>query len=252
MVNEQLKSRIDADNLKGDRMFTTILNRQIKALKKHTQLSHAKCQELLARSYRCSDFHELQKLVKSRPDDKRLSGAFLNPSSFPGTADDWVNVLTFQASILAKSLTIPESASLDLAAAIHGFDNWEVIDYQTLDDLISSDPVFYQIDNAVEDLMSDAIASTNASGFMIDDYEILDSYSNDDMTQYVVTLNVTYSGEQHPDKPWSGDQFHPCVDAYFERENGCWVFESLVTNTNIENYTSEDSDIDDWADSFLP
>nr|BDD46568.1 hypothetical protein 3 [bacterium] len=228
-------------------MLTTILKRQVKALKKHTNLKHAQCQALLAHSYRCVDYYEFQQLISKRPDDKRLVGASLNPSSLPGTADGWLGTLQYQAKVLCGTLGLPMSDASDLVAAIHGFIRWDDIQYQTLDDLISSENVFYKIDYEIGEELSAEIAGTNASAYRIDDYEILGSSYDENLRQFSVSLNITYTGEQDEDRPWCGDQFHPTITAYFERENGQWSFDSLGLNS-VQG--RGDDDYGAWAKAF--
>lgn len=221
-------------------MLSSIMKRQSKALKNHTNLTLSQSQALLARTYRCADFHELKQVMTTAPDDVRLDNATMNPSSFPGTADGWRFTLGHQIEVLAKELSLSEQEAGDIVAQIHGFTNLKAIHYQTLDDLISSDEVFYKIDSALEDELSGSIAETNAYAYAIDDYEVVTCEAVDDQLTKV-TLDITYTGEQHPDKPWSGNQFHPRVDVYFEREEGRWVFENLRMSTDIHH-----DDVDDW------
>jgi len=222
-------------------MLSTILKRQAKALKKQTKLTHAQSQTLLARTYRCVDYHELQRLIKLQQVDERLNGASLNPSSFPGSVDNWESSLEYQQAVLTKELNLSSQDAVQLSAKLHGFNNREDIHYQTLDDLISSDEVFYQIDNQLGEELSGDIAGTNASGFMIDDYNILTCDAEADSELYVVTLDITYTGEQDPDRPWCGDQFHPRVNVYFEQMDNQWCYESLALNTE-----SNGDDVNSW------
>lgn len=224
-------------------MLTSIMKRQVKALKNHTDLTHAQSQALLARTYRCADFHELKKLMASTPDDARLSNATLSPSSFPGSADGWESTLEHQAAVITKELVLSMQEAANLVAQVHGFAYGESIHYQTLDDLISSDEVFYRIDSAIEDELSGSIAETNAYAYAIDDYDVVACEAVDDQLTKVI-LDITYTGEQHPDKPWSGNQFHPRVDVYFKREEGTWIFESLEINTDID---IKHDDVDVWT-----
>lgn len=229
-----------APNNRSSNMLLSIMKRQAKALKNHTDLTHAQSQALLARTYRCADFHELKQIMASSPDDARLHNATFSPSSFPGTADGWRPTLGHQAEVLAKELDLSMLEAGNTVAQIHGFVNMKSVHYQTLDDLISSDKVFYQIDNTLEDELSGSIAETNAYAYAIDDYEVVSSEAYDDHLQKVI-LDINYTGEQHPDKPWSGNQFRPRVDVYFKREEGEWVYDSLEINSNIEH-----DDMDEW------
>jgi len=220
----------------------SLIKRQAKTLKKLANLKLSKAQESIARSYQCADFHELQQIIQYHPDDDRLNGAGLCPDAYPGTADGWKKTVSTQAAFFADALNKGLNEANNLTAQIHGFDHANAIHYLTAEDLVLQS--WSELDSELEDTLSGSIAETNALGYMIDDWEIIDVDHDYDAKECIVFLSVSYSGEQDPDRMWCGTTFYLKLKCRFIFEDGEWKLNDI-------ELTDQSSDFDDTPEELF-
>lgn len=97
---------------------------------------------------------------------------------------------------------------------------------------------------AVEDALSSEIASTNADGFVVDDFSIEETYY--DETKGILTLDVTflYQGKQSPDHVYAGSEFSVEAKIHLFWRNDKWLFsDEDVEVTHVQSDTERD-----WID----
>lgn len=107
-----------------------------------------------------------------------------------------------------------------------------------------TDSPYSSFEMAVEDALSSEIASTNADGFVVEDFSIAETYY--DETKGILTLDVTflYQGEQSPDHVYAGSEFSVEAKIHLSWRNDKWLF----SDEDFE-VTQVQSDTDrDWID----
>ena len=71
-----------------------------------------------------------------------------------------------------------------------------------------------------DDAVNSAIAETNATGFMMDTYEIVDEIKDLNLSGSFVDVQISANaiGEQDTDKPWCGDEIKVTATARIDDE----------------------------------
>ena len=96
----------------------------------------------------------------------------------------------------------------------------------------------------MEDALSSEIASTNADGFVVEDFSIAETYY--DETKGILTLDVTflYQGEQSPDHVYAGSEFSVEAKIHLSWRNDKWLFsDEYFEVTHVQSDTERD-----WID----
>lgn len=81
-----------------------------------------------------------------------------------------------------------------------------------------------------DDHVTSAIATTNAWGFCPDDIHVIeiDQINNNSAT---FKAEIHFSGEQDPDRPWSGNQIDLVVSGVLEKSRGEWVIQDYSVDS---------------------
>ncbi|WP_419594441.1 hypothetical protein [Thiolapillus sp.] len=216
----------------------TSIKRQAKKLKSIGGFPLSRSQELVARSYGFTDYHDLRAVVRSGAEDPRLTGAALSPSSYPGTADGWEETLNRQATFLSAELDLPHSRALSWSIATHGFPMGTRI--ATIQSTYMSAEDFFagfvdEIDLRLGDVMSGPIAETNAWAYAIDEYWVRKTIPDVNRGELTLDVNIQYSGDQDPDKPFCGSQFDLDARCLF-KFSGTWYFEDIDVEGCTDNW----------------
>ncbi|WP_406807885.1 hypothetical protein [Enterobacter cloacae] len=114
----------------------------------------------------------------------------------------------------------------------------------TPEEVIYRDEVFYAIDREVEDMLSSAIAETNAYGFSIENLEATKSSYDSKRGVLTVQARFDYQGEQDPERSFSITSFE--IIAIMElllREDEWSLVEDTLELTSVTSNVN-----DDWYD----
>lgn len=102
---------------------------------------------------------------------------------------------------------------------------------QDLADLICEEDAYRELQSEVEDVLSGAIAETNAYAFGIDGLDVTSSTYDDESGQVWLDLTFQYAGEQDPDKAYHGATFYIMARACMHCAQGVW---RLSDNDGLE------------------
>ncbi|WP_251983686.1 hypothetical protein [Escherichia coli] len=113
-----------------------------------------------------------------------------------------------------------------------------------------TDDPYPSLEIAVEEELSDLIATTNADGFTIEDLEITDAFYDD--TKGILHLEVAflYQGDQLPDHVYSGTEFEVEAKVRLSWRSEKWNFInedfeviSVVSDTERDWFEEESEEI---------
>lgn len=117
-------------------------------------------------------------------------------------------------------------------------------------DAIHEDPAFSEFSEAIEDMMSEAIAGTNASAFEVDLLEVKSTTYDDSTGVLKLNVNFTYSGEQLEDRHFSGTAFYVSAAVNLVCRDSQWSLNDDFDEP-IEIKSSESDQERDWAEQEL-
>lgn len=106
-------------------------------------------------------------------------------------------------------------------------------------DAIHADDVFSEFDSELEEMLSEARAETNASGFTISQYEVETATYEDATGVLRLGMSITYEGQQDPDRVYHGSAFFLQAQVELIRRDGAW----LLSEDGV-SIISGDSDVD--------
>lgn len=112
-----------------------------------------------------------------------------------------------------------------------------------LSEALYEDPAWTELNLALEDKLSGAIAETNAAEFTMEDIEV--TGARYDASTGVLTLEVsfTYQGELDPDRAYSASEFYLDASFRLKRRDGQWS----LAEDGIEIHSGETDQDRDWA-----
>ena len=121
-----------------------------------------------------------------------------------------------------------------------------------LEDAVFENSIMSDLDSLVEDMMSGAIAETNAYNFGVEDVEVTSSQY--DPTNGILTLglNFSYTGEQDPDRVYHGNAFYLTAMLNLFRKDGEWQLAEDEPLTILSDESDQDRDYAEeeyWRDS---
>lgn len=91
-----------------------------------------------------------------------------------------------------------------------------------IDDLLTEQDIFYQLDNILSDELSGAIASTNATGYGIDVIETESYDLSDNGKRLQMQVQINYTGEVDFERPFCGSAFKIKANVNLILTRGIW------------------------------
>lgn len=117
-------------------------------------------------------------------------------------------------------------------------------------DAIYENDVYSDLDQALEEILSEAIADTNASEFSIHSLDISSANYKDDVGVLTLEASVTYRGKQDQERMFHGSAFFLSCVIEVKRRDGEWLLsEDGVSITGSESDADRDrkSEWEHWA-----
>lgn len=179
-----------------------------------------------------------------------------------------LNIFKSQAKQLVRDQDVKLSTAQETLAQTAGFANYHelsvvalrnpkdprlmvaVFGVKDFSDAIHEGDVYADLDQELEDQLSEAIAETNASGFTIDDLAVDTAGYNDRTGVLTLMVKLTYQGEQHPERMYSGTAFFLTATVLLLRRDGKWLLaEEGVSISSGESDADRDrrSEQEYWA-----
>lgn len=221
------------------------IERQAKLLKRSTNLQLSGAQKLLASLYRCSSYHELLQVCESHPNDPRLVGATITPLC-PDEAwtGNWESALRLRTEDLARSTGWPYERALGAISLMHGFRS--VAEFaaaapttNTAMDVFES--IVPELDaylTNADSLVASEIADTNATFFMVDDYDVTAIHVDASTVRF--EGEVQLSGDQDEERAFVGDTLRVQLVGTAIRVGSRWTLGEVQVRT-VTNLFWEES-----------
>lgn len=155
---------------------------------------------------------------------------------------DYLSLIKRQAKLLAKTKSIKLSAAQASIASSGGFDHYHelqqvaknspndirlmrlALQTDDLAEVIYEEHIYSQIDPLLENELSSQIALTNAEGFYIDELVVEEAEYGLDTGVLSINADISYTGDQMPDRPYSGTAFKLKVVINLFRQVSQWEF----------------------------
>ncbi|WP_337261505.1 MULTISPECIES: hypothetical protein [unclassified Serratia (in: enterobacteria)] len=113
-----------------------------------------------------------------------------------------------------------------------------------LSEALYEDNIYVELDQALEEQLSGAIADTNADNFSMDGDEEITEHEYDESTgMLTLKVSLTYLGDQHPDRVYAGSAFYLDTIVRLVRRNNKWEF----AEDGLEIINGESDQDRDWA-----
>jgi hypothetical protein len=112
-------------------------------------------------------------------------------------------------------------------------------------EILFEDPLWGDLDFLVEDVMSGAIADTNATGFTVENLKVYSAEYDESTGIATIDVYFEYQGEQDPDRVWHGAAFYIHGQVRLNFRDG-WSFvedEDALVMTDVKT----DQDLDHEA-----
>lgn len=179
-----------------------------------------------------------------------------------------LNILKSKAKELAKKQGIKLTEALEAIAIDADFSNYHELSSVAkrfpleprlmkaafgethFENVIFSSDVYVQFEMAVDELLSDAVASTNANDFAIYDLEVTEVQYDEEKGLLKMTVSFSYEGVQMPDHFLSGTSFFLTANvSLVYRDNNWLIAEEGIEIISSDSNASSDSDWYDLTDS---
>ncbi|EMM1075926.1 TPA: hypothetical protein MBF27_004785 [Klebsiella pneumoniae] len=179
-----------------------------------------------------------------------------------------LNILKSKAKDLAKKQGIKLTEALEAVAIDAAFSNYHELSSVAkrfpleprlmkaafgethFENVIFSSDVYVQFEMAVDELLSDAVASTNANGCAVYDLEPTEVQYDEEKGLLNMTVAFSYEGEQMPDHFFSGTSFFLTANVpLIYRDNNWLIAEEGIEIISSDSNADPDSDWYDLTDS---
>ncbi len=218
---------------------------QARQLKTLTHVTLSQAQEALALAYGFVSFHNIQNCIQKAPDDIRLDFIDIWPGKVIlnwNWGHEYLDVIE-RLNQAYQSYGEQEHSAHDVMAMLHGFSTH----LSLLETVETADTVFSNVHGEVDmelgDVLSGEIAETNAYAFTIDDYELIQVIQDRNEPDVLrLEANISYVGEQDPDKMFHGSKFDVNAEITLSREGPIepWGLEDIIISS-AKNETSDPS-----------
>jgi len=89
-------------------------------------------------------------------------------------------------------------------------------------EVIYEDPTYGELGLLLDEVMSDSIAETNADGFGLEELEVTSARYDESKGIATLETEITYAGDQDPNKPFLGSSFYINAFISLTRRNSSW------------------------------
>lgn len=221
------------------------IRRQASHLKHSTDLDLSHAQKLLAKLYRCGSYHELLQVCTNLSSDPRLVGAMITPSCpDEDWAGDWEPALRFRTETLADCMDWSYERALNAISLMHGFRS--VTEFAAAAPTTNTamdvfEKLVPELDNYLtnaDSLVTSEIADTNATFFMVDDYDVTAIHVDANTVRF--EGEVQLSGDQDEERAFVGDTLRVQLVGTAIRVGGRWTLGEVQVRT-VTNLFWEES-----------
>lgn len=169
------------------------------------------------------------------------------------------NIIRRNSRLLANDQGLQLSAARELFSTMSGFANYHeltrvarnnpsdprlmkaALGVSDLRDLVDEENIHEDLDIAAEEALSGQIAGTNAYMFEIENLEVINASYDDSTGIAKLRVAFEYSGEQDPDRVYSGSAFYVDATILLLHRNGLW---KLIDGTEGLKINRCESDVD--------
>ena len=164
-----------------------------------------------------------------------------------------INILKSEAKFLSRARSISRSQALELTAKKYNFSSYHELQtvaknrpwddrlvkaafgVEDLSDVIYGPGIWDEICDLVDEKLSGEVASTNASGFHIENFDVHDwAYVESDGTLFYEVL-FEYAGEQDDSRTITNTVFYVNATVMLARRNGEWEFLSAYDGLELHD-----------------